>query len=236
MTRLLARLRSQRGFTLIEMLVAATVGSVVMITVFSLLDGSLKQSTGVNARVDSTQRGRNAMEIATRELRSQVCFSPNASAPVSVTYADQYKVTFYAFNGSGTFRPDRRTLLWDTNSNSIKETVEAGVGTPVTSFATGTTRVVSTEIKPPQTGTPPVSGPVFTYFTDAGATLTAPLTAADLAKVAVIKIAFQTNTGVLGAQSVNSNTVQKTQSSYQGQVFVRTADPNGLSGSVDPTC
>jgi prepilin-type N-terminal cleavage/methylation domain-containing protein len=234
--RLLARVRSQSGFTLVEMLVAATVGSVVMLAVFSLLDNSLKQSTGVNARIDSTQRGRNAMEIVTRELRSQVCFGIGAATPVALTYADAYKVTFYAFSGSGTFKPDRRTLWWDTNSNSLKETIEAGVGTPVTSFAAGTTRVIATEIVPTKSGS--TSLPIFTYFKEDGTPFSsaAPVPAASVPQIAVTKIAFQTNTGVIGAQSKNSNTVQNTQSSYQGQVFARTADPNGLAGTTDPTC
>ena len=236
MTRLLARLRSQRGFTVVEVLVAATIGSVVMVTIFTLLDGSLKQSNGVNARIDSTQRGRVAMETMTRELRSQVCFSPNSGTPVSLTYADAYKVTFYAFNGSGTFRPDRRTLWWDTNSDSLKETIEPGVGTPVTSFGTPVTRVLATNVKPPANASGG-SDPVFTYAKDDGTNLTTvPLSSANLSVVAVINMAFRTYTGVTGAQSANTNTVQGTYTSYESQVFARTADPNGLAGSTDPTC
>ncbi|MEA2449342.1 MAG: hypothetical protein QOG63_1274 [Thermoleophilaceae bacterium] len=231
MRRLLARLRSQRGFTIVEVLVAASVGSVVMIAIFSLLDTSLKQSTSVNARIDSTQRGRVAMEIMTRELRSQVCFSPNGGVTpaVSLTYADPYKVVFYGFSGTTSFRPDRRTLFWDTNSNSLQETVEPGVGTPVTSFGTGTTRTIATNIKPPPAGA--VSGPVFQYYRVSGTPLaTTPLSAANLPLVGLIKIRFRTDTGVVGNSAGNNFT------SYESQVFVRTADPNGLAGSTDPDC
>jgi type II secretory pathway pseudopilin PulG len=231
MRRLLARLRSERGFTIVEVLVAASVGSLVMIGIFDLLDTSLKQSTGVNSRIDSTQRGRTAMETLTRELRSQVCFSPNGGTTpaVSLTYADPYKVTFYAFNGTTSFRPDRRTLLWDTNSDSLKETVEPGVGTPVTSFGTASTRTIATNIKPPPQGA--VSGPVFQYYKTGGTQLsTTPLSATDLPLVGLIKIRFKTNTGVVG------NTSGNTYTSYESQVFVRTADPNGLAGSTDPDC
>ena len=232
MTRLRALLRRERGFTLIEMLGAATVGSVVMLATFSLLDTSLKQSSSVNGRIDSTQRGRVAMEAMTRELRSQVCFSPNGGVTpaVALTYADPYKIIFYAFQGSGTFRPDRRTLWWDTNTDSIKETVEPGVGTPVTSFGTGTTRTILTNVKPPPNGS--TSGPVFTYTRTNGTALSAtPLSAANLPLVGVINIGFKANTGV--AESGQSS---NTYTSYQSQVFVRTSDPNGLGGSTDPDC
>jgi Flp pilus assembly pilin Flp len=235
MRRLLARLRSERGFTIVEVLVAASVGSLVMIGIFDLLDTSLKQSTGVNARIDSTQRGRTGMETLTRELRSQVCFSPGGTtSAVSLTYADPYKVTFYAFNGTTAFRPDRRTLWWDTNSDSLKETVEPGVGTPVTSFGTPVTRVIATNIKPPAKPPPngSVSDDIFKYFHTNGSALGAtPLSATDLAHVGLIKIAFKTNTGVVG------NTSGNTYTSYESQVFVRTADPNNLAGAgTDPTC
>jgi prepilin-type N-terminal cleavage/methylation domain-containing protein len=230
MRRLVARLRSERGFTLVEVLVAASVGSLVMIGILDLLDGSLKQSTSVNARIDSTQRGRVAMESITRELRSQVCFTPNGTTPaVSLTYADPYKVTFYAFNGTTSFRPDRRTLFWDTNSDSIKETVEPGVGTPVTSFGTPATRTIATNIKPPPNGG--ASGPVFEYYRTGGTQLsTTPLSAANLPLVGLIRVRFKTNTGVAG------NTAGNVYTSYESKVFVRTADPNGLAGSTDPDC
>jgi prepilin-type N-terminal cleavage/methylation domain-containing protein len=238
-TRLLARLRSQRGFTIVEVLVAASVGSVVMLAIFSMLDGALKQSTGVNARVDSTQRGRVAMETITRELRSQVCWTPSlgTTPAVSLAYGDPYKVTFYAFNGTTQFRPERRTIFWDTNSDSIQETVEPGVGTPVTSFGTPVTRTILTNVKPPVVnGT---SGPVFEYMyldttKPAGQQqqlLTGnPLTAANLARTAVINVRFRTNTGVVG------NTAGITYTSYESQAFVRTTDPNGLAGTTNPDC
>jgi prepilin-type N-terminal cleavage/methylation domain-containing protein len=236
MTRRLARLRAERGFTVIEMLVAATVGSVVLIAIFSLLDFSVEQSTGTNARTDSSQRGRAAMEQVTQSLRSQVCFTPNAGTTpaVSLLYADRYKVTFYGFNGSGAFLPERRTIFWDTNSNSLKQTVEPGLGNPVTSFGTPATRTILTSVKPPPAGGG-TSGDVFEYrrVLAGGATqqLTGnPLAAADLARVSVIRVRFKVDPEVKG------NPSPENASSFESQIFVRTTDPNGLTGTTDPDC
>jgi len=223
--RLLRRLRSERGFTVVETVVAAAVGSVVMLAIFILLDTSVKQSTSVTARVDSTQRGRAAMELITRELRSQVCWAPNATTPaLSLASAGDYSVSFYAFNGSGTVLPDKRTIAWDTNTNSITETIEPGVGNPVTAFGTPRTRTLLTAVKAPAGNTP-----VFEYQRVDGTTLTgAPLSAANLAKTGVIVVRFSTSPTTRGST--------KPPTSFESQVFIRTADPNGLGGSTDPDC
>jgi hypothetical protein len=234
-TRLRARLRSERGFTVVETVVAAAVGSVVMLAIFFLLDTSVKQSSGVNARVDSTQRGRAAMESITRELRSQVCFAfPSTAPPVSLTAASDYSVTFYGFSGSGTFVPSRRTIWWDTNTNSIKESVEPGVPAagPVTSFGTAQTRTILTDVKPPlkpAPAPPNTSDVVFSYQRTDGTALGAtPLSATDLGRVGRIVVRFNTTPATKGSSTQTT--------SFESQVFVRTADPNGLGGSTDPDC
>jgi prepilin-type N-terminal cleavage/methylation domain-containing protein len=236
MSRLLARLRAQRGFTVIEMLVAATVGSVVLVATFSLLDFSVKQSSGTSARTDSSQRGRAAMEQITRSLRSQVCFTPNAAVTPAATlvYADRYSVTFYGFNGSGAFLPERRTIFWDTNTGSLKQTVQPGVGNPVTSFGTPATRTILTSVKPPPAGDG-TAGDVFEYrrVLAGGSTQQIsgnPLAAADLARVSVIRVRFKVDPEVKG------NPSPANASSFESQIFVRTADPNGLAGTTDPDC
>jgi hypothetical protein len=88
---------------------------------------------------------------------------------------------------------------------------------------------VATNIKPPAAGS--ASGPVFEYYRVNGTQLAGtPLSAGDLKLVSVIKVRFRTNTGVVGSSSGNTFT------SYESQVFIRTADPNGLAGSADPDC
>jgi prepilin-type N-terminal cleavage/methylation domain-containing protein len=224
------RLRRQDGFTVVEMLVAAAVGSIVMVAIFTLLDTSVKQSGGVTARVDSTQRGRTAMEKITRELRSQVCWSPDGGASVpSVTLADAqpYSVTFYGYSGYGDVHADKRTIWWDTNTNSINESIAPGLPATgaVTSFGTAVTNTLITDVTPP-----PGNAPVFEYQTTAGTVLGAtPLSAADRAKAGIIRIRFVTGTGVKGAPT-------KTTTAFESQVFVRTADPNGVAGTTDPSC
>src|SRR3954452_21928871 len=104
-------IRNQRGFTLIELLIAISVGSVIMLATFAMLDSSVTLTGTTQKRVDATQRGRQAMDTITSQLRSQVC--PNAAASAIVgaggtgTASNQYSVNFWTFRRAGAFPPER---------------------------------------------------------------------------------------------------------------------------------
>jgi prepilin-type N-terminal cleavage/methylation domain-containing protein len=244
MSRLPARLRDQRGFTLVELMVGVAIGSIVMLAIFALLDTSVKQSGKVSARVDSTQRGRTAMERITRELRSQVCFlAPGQSTPASIASAGPYSITYYAFNGSttgqtGVLRAERRTITWNPNNNSIEQTIEqpSPATGPVTGWLPVKTRTIASSIMPPKAAAPATgSGPIFEYrpTTPINGTDPAfsgnPLTAADLRRVSRINVRFESIPTTAASK--------KPTTSFDSQVFVRSADPNGLvANQTDPSC
>jgi type II secretory pathway pseudopilin PulG len=60
----------ERGFTLVEMLVAMVSGMVVILATLSILDISISQSARTTERVDANQRGRLAMEKILLDLHS----------------------------------------------------------------------------------------------------------------------------------------------------------------------
>jgi prepilin-type N-terminal cleavage/methylation domain-containing protein len=231
-----SRLRRQRGFTLIELLIAMSVGSVVMLATFNMLDGSVVLTGKTQKRVDATERGRLAMEVITRQLRSQVC--PTATTPAIVgggtSPSDQYKVNFWTFLGTGTFTPERHEIAWDTNTNSIVETDYNPTGTLLR------TRRLLTKVRPPAT---PANAPVFSYYsypTTAGTTalsstpLPIPLSAADAATVALVKISFTAQPDTSSAAA--SSTPPPESQTFSDQVFSRTADPNNSKGPQAPVC
>ena len=111
--RVRARLRCQRGFTLIEMVVACFTGMIVLLALLNLLDSAQTASSRTIARVDGTQRGRVAMEQVTQRLRSQICLG--AALPLITTDAasptDANSITFYSDLGNGSdFLPEKRRL------------------------------------------------------------------------------------------------------------------------------
>jgi hypothetical protein len=183
----------------------------------------------VTDRVDRTQRARLAMEQITRKLRSQVCPAAGQAALID---AQDYSVRFYSFMGTGAFVPDILQLSWDTNTNTIVESKWAGTGTaPNTTWAlTPTTRTLLTDVRPTfsPAGQTSTRGPVFKYYlSNSSTTLATPLSTANL------KAASKTGVGFMTYPVTGNNTSATT---LQSEVFTRTADPNGLTGSTAPEC
>jgi prepilin-type N-terminal cleavage/methylation domain-containing protein len=111
-----SRLRSLRsdesGFTLVELLTAMTIGLVVLMAGFLLLDRATSASVEIADRQDAVQRGRVAMERITRQLRSQVCLGDETEP---ITFGDDDQIVFYADLGAGSLNGDtveRRRLSY----------------------------------------------------------------------------------------------------------------------------
>jgi type II secretory pathway pseudopilin PulG len=64
-----ARLRSERGMTLAELLVGMLVMSVVLIAILGLLDSAVKTAPRDEERADAIREGQVGLHIMTRELR-----------------------------------------------------------------------------------------------------------------------------------------------------------------------
>jgi prepilin-type N-terminal cleavage/methylation domain-containing protein len=70
LTAIHARMRSERGFTLVEVLVAMVVGLIVSGALFAILEISLKQNARITDRVVAQQLGNTAMTRIIDPLRS----------------------------------------------------------------------------------------------------------------------------------------------------------------------
>jgi prepilin-type N-terminal cleavage/methylation domain-containing protein len=225
------RLSREDGFTLPEVMAASVIGVIVLLAAFMLLDRSFKASGQVADRADALQRGRQAMELMTRQLRSQVCVGATNAPMVS---GGDSTVTFYSDLSDGSVPVRKRTLTWDPTAQTITESVVPGVGTyPALTF-TGTAVNTTLLTKAQQVldaGTP---RPVFQYYGyNPGAAvgtlqqLSTPLSAADLLRVAVIKVSFRSFAERPVSQD-NDSTV------LEDDVYIRVADPTSLSGG--PRC
>jgi hypothetical protein len=125
MSRVVSRLRQEAGMTLMELMTAISIGMVVLLGMFALLDGSVRMNTNVMSKTDAMQRGRIALDVLTQELRSQVCL-PNLAAPAvvpDVTTANT--VVFYSdfSEGDGTVAPTKRRLSYDPATGNITTAV-----------------------------------------------------------------------------------------------------------------
>ncbi|HEX5145863.1 MAG TPA: type II secretion system protein [Conexibacter sp.] len=223
--------RDERGFTLVELLVATTIGVGVLLAAGTLSVAFLHASTRVSDRSESVARGRTAMEQIVQELRSQVCLGPGYPA---VTYASDNEVTFYADLSDTTFVPQQRDLTFangqlteTTYAGSVNST---GTGAPFTfSRTASTTRVVLDRMQ--LVG----STPFFRFYSFDGNDpvrpsnlLRTPLSASDLARIVQISISF----GALPSRGGGLS--GQTAEPFQANMYVRTADPSDPEHS--PLC
>jgi type II secretory pathway pseudopilin PulG len=202
--RLRARLRSERGFTVIEMVVAASIGVLVLLVLLNLLDATQKATSRVTTRVDGTQRGRVAMEQITQRLRSQVCLGTT----VPVIDGQTSSVTFYGNLGNTTdFQPEKRRIF--VTGGDLHEEVTEGVGTyPNRTFtSTPKDRILLKGMEPAKAGPndlPYTSGsdlPYFRYYAynavtppSASVEVKPPFAAADPARIVKIVVSFKSST------------------------------------------
>lgn len=110
-------MRSEHGFTLVEVLAAMTVGLVLLGATLGLMESTVRLNTGVMAKTDAMQRGRLAMDTLTQQLRSQVCLDVDTSAVIEGS--DGNSVTFYSDFSEGDVKPFKRKLVFDPATGHI---------------------------------------------------------------------------------------------------------------------
>jgi prepilin-type N-terminal cleavage/methylation domain-containing protein len=134
----------ERGFTLIELLTGVVIGTVVTLAAFTLLDASVRAFKKSDDRVDVTQRGRQAMDLMSQQLRSQVCGALTAGGSTPpIAQATATSVSFWTDTAS---QRTSRTTSTDANkrlvgfsfaTNNLYQLAYAGdnVGSTVTQTA-----------------------------------------------------------------------------------------------------
>jgi prepilin-type N-terminal cleavage/methylation domain-containing protein len=223
------RLSDERGFTLIELLVAMVIGMVVLMAAFMVLDRTISASGQVADRSEALQRGRQAMELISRQLRSQVCVG-NTKPIIS---ASDNSISFYADMSDGTTPIRQRTLSYSSTTDIITESFVTGSGTYPSLTFTGaaTSAPLLTKVKQIQDAS---LRPIFRYYGyQTGTTngtlvqLTSPLSATDLGRVALIKVGFRT----FAVRPISND---KDSAVLENDVYTRTAVPTQLQGA--PEC
>ncbi len=119
----------QDGFSLPEVIVAMTVGMIVLLSAFALIDSAGPLTLKTQDTVDATQRGRLGLDQITSELRSQTCIGTTAP----VISADADGILFYAYTGDEAAFPEKRRLYF--SGNSIQEQVWKGTNAAGTTFS-----------------------------------------------------------------------------------------------------
>jgi Tfp pilus assembly protein PilW len=164
----LENLPSERGTTLVELIVAMAAGIVVMATLSLLIIGVLHSSARVNSRVDATQRGRIAVTRIVEQLHS-ACLAPKA-APILEKSSGTSLQFIHAVGTQATqVAPIPTKTKIEYSGGTLTQYDYAGTGTyPGTTYSgTATTTTLLTKVAPIPPGTS-----VFSYFGSSNGTIT----------------------------------------------------------------
>jgi hypothetical protein len=213
--------------TLVELIVGLSIGLVVTFASFAVLGRATTASHEIADRQEAVQRGRLAMELITRQLRSQVCLG-QGSEPI--TYGDGNTVSFYGDLSDGSQNVARRTLTFVPPAGQapgrIVEEVSFGVGEyPDLVFPStaDTSRVLLGGAR--QVVASGQATPVFSYYAfEIGSPtgdlelLDTPLSAEDATRTIMVHVAFAAMPDRGRPKDADATTLQD-------NVYVRIADP-----------
>jgi prepilin-type N-terminal cleavage/methylation domain-containing protein len=203
MTRL--DLRSERGFTLIELTVATLIGTIVSAATLAIVIVSVHLSSNYGDRVDATQQGRIAMAKITQALNSS-CVSaklppvlPNTVDPANTISAisDGNDVWFYSsLTDTATVTPNLVEISF--TGGSLVETTYAWVSGSAPDWVFSTSPSTFTLL--PNAALAAGHSTVFQYLGYTGGSLAtnldptgAAITASTAAQVTEVTINFQAN-------------------------------------------
>ena len=190
-----ARLADEDGFTLVELLAALVVGMIVLFAVFGLLDTAVRLQAKTIDRIDTTDRGRLAIDRISQGLQSRICLGNHPS----LVEGDDDHVEFYA-----SLAPESSTVRLIVQRREI-----AVVGTSIREQVWTSNPPVGPPNLPPASSTTPTSSkeivtgvrqtqttPVFRYYARDGAggeptvLLATPLSAVDLRRAELVEVTF----------------------------------------------
>lgn len=154
----LARLREQRGTTLVELLVAISAGTVVFAGLTMVVTGSLHQTTRITDRVHATQEARTAVHRLTVELHS-ACVAPQI-APVREGSTGSSLSFVHKAGAEVAPKPTLSTVTLSGGTLTQADYAwESGSAPDWTFETTPTTRTLLTRVSAPSG-----SVPVFRYY------------------------------------------------------------------------
>jgi prepilin-type N-terminal cleavage/methylation domain-containing protein len=171
MRRLRSLLREDDGFSLIELLSAMAIGSIVLTACMGVFMNGVKATTAIQNRVDNTSRARYSMDRIVRLLDSQVCTqvqtnSDLQTAPIFAGSTDN-SVTFYGSLDGADGMPDKYTITYVPKSGATasKITIDDYAYNATTKTWTtkvGPTNTLVSDIVPLKINA--VAQPIFTYY------------------------------------------------------------------------
>jgi prepilin-type N-terminal cleavage/methylation domain-containing protein len=235
--RMTARLRHEEdGFSLIELLVAMALGSIVLTAVMTVFLTGMGATTRVTDRVEAAQRGRLAMDRVVTLLNSQTCLYNNdgtSSAPIFDGQGQQ--VTFLANLGTVSADPNKYRIRYDPATKTLFEDrwtpTRDAKGNLVFAATASSSKPIGTGIVPTLGG-----GTIFQYYAfDVDGTIdpAAPITLTSGALTTANRLAAVRVAATFAAQTDRTKTLDLRSTTESGSATVGSADGSDPSKGVN---
>lgn len=203
-------MRDQRGFTVVELLVAISAGIIVLFGIMTVVNASIKNSALITQRVEANQRARPVLQRIMDQLHSS-CMAPGI-APVRSGSTESSIDFVHATGSSVSPNPERRVITYNPATLTLSESVYpyASGSAPSWLFgATPTNRQLLTDVGYADLGSPPVATPVFQYYgytngAISAAPMTPPLDATEASRTVLVKVSFSVSPRSNGARDANA--------------------------------
>jgi len=157
------RAHDERGFTLVETLVAMVAGVTLMGAIFSVLEVSLRQSTRVADQVQASQLGRTAMTNIVDELHS-ACIAPGF-APIQKGSSATKLIFITGYSEAAEITSVRKDeIVWAGETLTDKIFNSTGGTSPEFTFAEAPTRSVLIAKNISQASEGGKEVPIFRYY------------------------------------------------------------------------
>jgi Tfp pilus assembly protein PilW len=240
------RLRDERGYTLIELMIASVAGIIVTAALGAIVISTVKFSSNFTDRVDANQEGAVAMEKITQALNSS-CVASQVPPVVSTGATGSYvtndtQMYFYSSLTDGPVITPNLDEVALTNGQLVINTYAANPGgsapspTNTNPWTFVSTAFPSFTLLPDATQTVNSSGtvPVFQYFGYSGGTLSStayatPLSAADAATTAEVVISFR-------SLPSDNNTTTNRGADLTNSVVLRLTPASANTGATNIPC
>ena len=193
-------MKKENGFTLVEIIVALFIGSLMMVAIYSVINSAQRTSTGIERKVIAQQDARSALELMAMEIR-MASYNPTSTPNIWVDPADcftiipgnqiyrgiqeatansitiEMDVAGAVADGDGAIAiVDQNEIIrysYDTNENYITRSTSCGAPQPFLGALAGSGVVKTVNVINSTAGAGDTPIPVFRYYNGAGTDISA---------------------------------------------------------------
>lgn len=215
--------RDDDGFSLMELLVALAIGSIVLTAVMMVFVNGMRGTAKVTDRADATARARTTTDIMSSLLQAAIC--NNNTAPI--TNATATSITFTANLGSADTATVQYRLRWDAATRNVYQDTYNGVlqsdgVTVLFPSSPSATRLIGSNMAPADGAT------LFSYypFDSSVGTISATAATAPVTNANILKSIVAITTNLMALPERVTGTSDPGSTAIEAQSVVGQVDPS----------